>query len=87
MKYPNVKLTRPLNKDSTQIGQWLASMQSQVKRTTAHIVAMSPGNKTVAEWHLDGVIPVKWTGPSFSLDSPKVCTETLELAHHGFLKA
>jgi hypothetical protein len=31
------------------------------------------------------VIPVRWSGPQLSLDSPKVATETLELAHHGFL--
>ena len=37
-------------------------------------------------WTLTGVIPVRWTGPSLSVDSPKVATETLELAHHGFLE-
>ena len=41
----------------------------------------------VASWWLDGVIPVRWSGPSLNLDSPKVATETLELAHHGFLPA
>ncbi len=40
--------------------------------------------KVVASWGLLGVIPVRWTGPSLNLDSPKVATETLELAHHGF---
>jgi hypothetical protein len=28
---------------------------------------------------------VRWSGPQLSPDSPKVATETLELAHHGFL--
>jgi hypothetical protein len=31
------------------------------------------------------VIPVKWQGPSFSAESAKVATETLEIAHHGFM--
>ena len=38
-------------------------------------------------WRLLGLVPVRWTGPSLNLDSPKVATETLELAHHGFTKA
>jgi hypothetical protein len=28
---------------------------------------------------------VRWTGPQMSVDSPKLATETLELAHHGFM--
>jgi hypothetical protein len=31
------------------------------------------------------VVPVRWTGPSLNPDSPKVATETVEIAHHGFL--
>ena len=29
---------------------------------------------------------VRWSGPSLNLDSPKVATETVEIAHHGFRK-
>ncbi|HKE97848.1 MAG TPA: phage tail protein, partial [Actinomycetes bacterium] len=32
-----------------------------------------------------GVFPVRWQGPALNVDSPKVATESLELAHHGFL--
>ena len=42
------------------------------------------GKEVVAKWSLNGVVPVRWTGPSLNLDSPKVFTETLEIAHHGF---
>jgi len=35
-------------------------------------------------WDLLGVVPVRWTGPSLTSDQPKVLTETLEIAHHGF---
>jgi phage tail-like protein len=87
IKYSNVKFTRPINEDSAKVRTWLASMTTQIKRTTAEIVAMTLDGKKVATWGLMGVIPVKWQGPSFNLDSPKVATETLELAHHGFLGA
>ena len=86
IKYTNIKFTRPVNAESAKVRDWLASMTGGgIKRTTAEIVAMTPDGKKVASWGLTGVIPVKWQGPSFSVDSPKVATETLELAHHGFL--
>jgi phage tail-like protein len=85
IKYSNVKFTRIINKDTQEVAKWFASMGSQVTRTTAHIAAMTADGKQVAQWSLQGVIPVKWQGPSLSIDSPKVATETLEIAHHGFI--
>ena len=38
-------------------------------------------------WSLDGVVPVRWTGPAFNVESPKVANETLEMAYHGFIEA
>jgi phage tail-like protein len=87
LKYSNVKITRPLGKDSKLVADWFASMATGVKRTTAHITALGPDNKELVSWSLDGVVPVRWTGPAFSVESPKVATETLELAYHGFLHA
>jgi phage tail-like protein len=87
IKYSNVKFTRPVNADSAKVRDWLASLTNGVTRTTAEIVAMTSDGQPVASWGLTGVIPVKWQGPSFSFDSPKVATETLELAHHGFLSS
>ncbi|MGI8793545.1 MAG: phage tail protein [Acidimicrobiales bacterium] len=83
--YNNIKLTRPVNSDSKLIAKWFASMQTEVKRATAQIVAVDSQDKEIAQWGLLGVVPVSWTGPSFSVDGNKVATETLELAHHGFL--
>lgn len=85
IKYTNVKLTRPVNGDTEKVARWFASMATEVKRTGAEIVAMNQEGKKVAQWSLVGVIPVKWTGPQLSVDSPKVATESLEIAHHGFL--
>jgi phage tail-like protein len=85
MKYSNVRLTRAVNADTAKVAKWFAGMAKGVQRTNAHIVAMTGDGVEVWQWNLTGVIPVKWTGPSLSLDSAKVATETLELAHHGFL--
>ena len=62
-------------------------MTTGVKRSTATIVARNAKNEAVATWNLRGVVPVRWTGPSLNVESPKVATETIEIAHHGFLPA
>ena len=54
-------------------------------RKTATIEARTLEGTVIASWALEGVVPVRWSGPQLSPDSPKVATETLELAHHGFL--
>lgn len=85
LKYSNLKLSRPLSKQTVKVTQWFATMTTGVKPETATIAAMSADGKVVAQWGLLGVVPVRWTGPSLNLDSPKVATETLEIAHHGIL--
>jgi len=85
VKYSNIKLTRPVGPDSAKLTAWLVSFAHGVERHLATISALAVDGSVVASWHLDGVLPVRWTGPSLSPDSPKVATETVELAHHGFL--
>jgi phage tail-like protein len=60
-------------------------MVGRFDRRTATITARTGDGDVVASWSLEGVIPVRWTGPSLNVDSPKVATETIEIAHHGFL--
>ena len=86
MKYTNVKLTRPVNADTAKIVAWFASMNGTVRRTQAQIIAKNHDDVPVHTWTLTGVIPVRWQGPSLSVESARVATETLELAHHGFLE-
>ncbi|HKT00637.1 MAG TPA: phage tail protein [Rugosimonospora sp.] len=85
IKYSNVKLTRPVTAQSGKITQWFASMASGIKRKTATIEARTLDGTVIARWALVDVVPVRWSGPQLSAESPKVATETLELAHHGFL--
>ncbi len=87
LKYTNVKLSRPINEDSGTVAVWFMNI-AKVRPTkqTAVIQAVGgPKDKIIAEWSLQEVVPVRWTGPSFNVESPKVATETLELAFHGFL--
>ena len=84
MKYTNIKLSRPIGPDSAKLTKWIVKALNGLKPTTGVISALDAEGESVAEWSLAGVVPVRWTGPSLNLDSPKVFTETLEIAHHGF---
>src|SRR6476661_2003357 len=85
MKFTNVKLTRPIGAQSRQLTAWLGNVLDNLKPTTAAIDACSADGTVVAGWSLQGVVPVRWTGPSLNVDTAKVATETLEIAHHGIL--
>lgn len=86
-KYPNVKLTRPLDKDSQTVVKWVSGMVSKVERQTAEIAVLDGNGQVVCRWNLSGVCPVKWTGPTLDAAGNQVASETLELAHNGFLDA
>jgi phage tail-like protein len=85
MKYSNVKLSRPVTKDSAKITKWFAGMAGGIRRKTATIEARTLQGTVITRWSLVDVVPVRWSGPQLTAESPKVAIETLELAHHGFL--
>jgi phage tail-like protein len=90
IKYPNIKLTRPLTSDTAKVAKWLSDSiggKPEARTGTGSILALTSESKEIASWGLLDVVPVRWTGPSFNPDSPKVATETLEIAHHGFIDA
>jgi phage tail-like protein len=87
LKYNNVKLTRPVDRGSKGLAAWFSALGKgqPLARRTATVVAYNDNREVVAEWSLKDVYPVRYTGPSFSAENGKVITETLELAHNGFL--
>ena len=84
LKYPNVKLTRPLSKDAAKVIRWITGIVESSARSNGTIIAKSSIGKPVLTWALADVVPVRWSGPALNSDSSKVAVETLELAHHGF---
>lgn len=85
LKYSNIKLSRPLGRDTEKLARWIASMATGYQRRTGTIQAMSADGTVIAQWGLLDVVPVRWTGPSLTPDSQKVATESVEIAHHGFI--
>ncbi|WP_243075113.1 phage tail protein [Microbacterium sp. SS28] len=84
LKFPNIKLTRPLSAESGKVVRWILGFADERKHSSGVITAMDSRGDPVLSWELTGVLPVRWTGPSLNAESSKVAIETLELAHHGF---
>ncbi|WP_372412158.1 phage tail protein [Streptomyces luteireticuli] len=89
LRYTNLTLSRPLTRQTTLIWLWL----QQVSQPAAHpvrlpgsLVALGPDRHPLVRWALEGVLPVRWSGPSFSADQAQAANETLEIAHNGFLE-
>src|ERR1700736_6627990 len=47
-KYQNIKLTRPINKDTKKVTAWIASLRVAVERQTAQISALDSEGKVIA---------------------------------------
>ena len=84
LKYPNITLTRPLGPDTSLIAAWFAKLATGYSRHPGTIEAQRADGSKIASWQLRDVVPVRWKGPSFNPDQPKVLVESLEIAHHGF---
>jgi phage tail-like protein len=85
VNYPNIKLTRPVDKGSTHVGVWVQSLQVRMVPSTVEIAVLDPSGEEVATWSLGGAYPIRWTGPNLDVSSSQWATETLELSHTGFL--
>ncbi len=85
-KYQNLKLTRPIDRDTQKVADWLASVASDPKRSTAEIAVLDGGGATVASWRLQGIYPVRWSGPTLDTGTNAVALEVLELVHNGFAR-
>jgi phage tail-like protein len=83
--YNNITLGRPVSPDTVKIMTWMNSFSLLPIPTAAAITAQDPMGGTIMTWSLWGVIPVRWTGPSFDAASPRVATEQIEIAFQGFL--
>ena len=84
-KYQNIKLTRPVTPETAQVIGWLKVVDARVERTTARIAVLDAAGEEVAAWTLDGVYPVRWSGPTLDVAGAQAAFEVLELAHNGFL--
>lgn len=84
LKYPNLKLSRPIGLQSRQVLDLFNRMINGYSRDATGTVTVMSANGSVKEsYTLTGVMPVRWTGPSLKSESVAVVTETLELSYQG----
>ena len=57
IKYSNIKLSRPICKDSDKLTAWIASFATRSPGSTASISAMTGDGDIVVTWNLDGRHP------------------------------
>jgi len=86
-KYSTIKLERAVDPVGTAgVRKWLESNSFKYEIQSGKIELQDATGKEVTHWTLRHVIPVKWSIVGFDAGQSKVATETLELAHMGFLE-
>ncbi|MFF2752095.1 phage tail protein [Kitasatospora sp. NPDC058048] len=84
--YSNVVLTRPVGRSSPLVWAWIAAQVHRRIPLPGEIAVLDETGRPLVRWALIGVLPVRWSGPSLSAASSAVATETLEIAHQGFIE-
>jgi phage tail-like protein len=85
-EYSSIRLTRAASDDSKAVQKWLSDTSFKWKPYTGRVVLHDSGGGEIMEWNLRHVMPVHWQIVGFDAMASKVATETLELAHLGFLE-
>ncbi|SER93301.1 phage tail protein [Actinokineospora terrae] len=83
--WSNITMTRPVTADSAKVVRWLNEVVRRVERKSGEIVALAPDLTPITRWQVQGIVPVRWTGPSFDPADSQAAVETLEFAHEGLL--
>ncbi|SCE14184.1 conserved hypothetical phage tail region protein [Streptomyces sp. BpilaLS-43] len=81
--WTNITLTRPVTADTTKIARWLNEIIQRVEPKDGEIVALRPDLGRIISWQVQGIVPVRWQGPSFDPANSQAAVETLEIAHEG----
>jgi phage tail-like protein len=85
VKFDHVTLGRPVSPETDTVVSWISAFSMMPIPTVAQITAMDTDGTDIMTFALVGVIPVRWTGPSFDASSLKVAEEQLTIAYKGFL--
>jgi phage tail-like protein len=91
MTWPHLVFKRGLT-DSDALFQWMgktagdgfAGNGNKLTRATGAITVIDTEGNRLRAWNVQGIMPVRWTGPELSVQSTAPMAEELEVAHHGF---
>lgn len=83
--YPNLVLDRGLA--DPKLWEWHQQViEGRVLRLPITITLRDSTNTDVWGWLVNSAFPVKWAASDFDAASGQVVTESIEFAHHGFLR-
>jgi phage tail-like protein len=85
-KYTNIKLTRPISPTSNVTQAWLSKTSNAMQPQSGAIMLCAAMGIPIIKWVLYNLFPVSWQVGEFTAETGKVVTETLEIAHTGFLE-
>ncbi len=84
MRYPNLVLSRGITHE-TGLMDWFMQTKQAGERGNISVSLLGPDGKPVRRWGFEGAFPVRWEGPVLNARSHTAATETLEIAHRGFV--
>ncbi len=87
VSYANVRLTRPVDKDSVKILRWFTSQAASPHPKNVTITLYDGNGAAVSSWTLADAWPIKYSGPSLTTvgqEADGIALESLELSHRGF---
>jgi phage tail-like protein len=83
--YPNLVLDRGLA--DPWLWNWHQGVvEGLVVRNMLTITLRDELGKSAWAWIVTGAFPVKWAATDFDANSGQIVTESIEFAHHGFLR-
>jgi phage tail-like protein len=84
IKYNNIILKRPVQKDNHEFFDWVNSVQlNQNFRKNLTISLLNEEHNPIASWKVVNAWPCKYVVGSFNATSNEVLIETIELTHEG----
>jgi phage tail-like protein len=84
MTYPNVTLKRGVTYQDGLL-RWFYETQKPSERPTVTISLINAAGDPLRHFALSAALPVRWTGPNVNAGSGSAATESLEIAHQGFV--
>ena len=84
IRFPNVTLRRGITYED-QLLRWFYETRKPEKRPLVTITLNDTLGKVIRHFSLSAALPVRWTGPTAGAGSGSVATESLEIAHRGFI--
>jgi phage tail-like protein len=84
VRYPNVTLRRGVTFEDALL-KWFYAVEAPSARPTVTIILTNPEGATIRHFALRAAVPVRWTGPSSNSGGSTAASESLEIAHQGFV--